>query len=65
MAYAYICRACDHPMSRHRLVKGAESVVDGPYACQHCPCKVAQKAPTYPLSESDYNARFDEYGRRR
>lgn len=65
MVYANICRKCDHPLSRHFLTEDKKGRIGpGRYACQHCDCKVAQDQKSYPLSESDYKRRFDEYERR-
>ncbi|MGH9251884.1 MAG: zinc ribbon domain-containing protein [Acidimicrobiales bacterium] len=53
MTYAYICDACQHEASHHRLIKGGD-VKAGPYRCRRCSCEIAQNAPMHGLSEGQY-----------
>lgn len=46
MAFCSVCRQCDHPASRHRLV-GSDGPLAGPYKCLHCPCEMMHHDPTY------------------
>jgi hypothetical protein len=52
-AYASLCDACRHLMTRHRLRKGGE-LVPGPYDCRDCDCAIRQDAPSHPLTQSQY-----------
>jgi hypothetical protein len=53
VTYAYMCEACKHEASRHRLVKGGD-IKAGPYRCQRCECEIPQDAPMYTLSQRQY-----------
>lgn len=64
MAFAYICRACEHPMSRHLMSDGGD-LREGPYLCEHCDCSTRQGAPCYTLNQREFEARYDKQGRLR
>jgi hypothetical protein len=52
--YAYLCDKCGHLVSRHGLVRGAESV-QGPYRCRDCECEMSQTDPVTGLGYADYH----------
>lgn len=57
--YAYVCHACRHLASVHRLTSGATSVVIGPYRCP-CGCEISQTDPMYGIDRATYDRRVKD-----
>lgn len=59
--YAYICAACDHPLTRHVLGPTAQDR-DGPYFCDvvDCTCEYYDHHPFIEVDRSTYDSNFAE-----
>lgn len=51
--YAWICQACNHPSSEHRLI--ADKPVEGPYACRLCDCEMMQSDPQHGVDREAFD----------
>lgn len=49
--WAWVCHACQHYASAHRLKPGAD-LHDGPYLCP-CGCQISQSSPLYTISRAE------------
>ena len=61
LAYAYVCDACRHLVSRHGLLPLAPSVF-GPYRCRDCGCEIPQSSRVRAVSREDFEAAFTSTG---
>lgn len=56
-AWAYLCEACGHLASRHRLALRGR-IKPGPYDCDLCNCAIPRNAPMKALTKREFERMF-------